>query len=460
MRPWLEGVAAAIAFAWAGAAVAAEPAPPTLYDALGSPSDWIVSGTFRVRDEAIADQFRPAPVPRSDHFLSFRTTLFAEYTHGPVHLGAELFDSRGYGQRPGSSVGTTEVNAVELGQAYVAVDLGEGAGTAAPGRVTVGRFTMDDGSRRLIARNQFRNTINAFTGARLDWREGEGAVRLFWTMPQIRQPDDVQGVRDNVVRWDRETTDLQFFGGSYTRQGVLGGSLEVYGYGLAERDSPRLATRNRRLFTPGVRLYRAPKAGRLDYDLEGIYQTGHARASTRPTDLADLSVSAGFVHAEAGRSFAAPWSPRLAVQYDQASGDKGRPGRFSRFDTLFGARRGEYGPTSLWGPVQRANLHSPAVRLEVTPDSRWDGFVAVRGLWLDQPTDSFAATGVRDPRGLSGTYAGTQVEGRARYWLMPKFARLEGGAAWLDKGRFLKTAPNAPKDGNPAYGYVELDLSF
>lgn len=459
MRGMVPGLAGLVGLATAGAAVAAEP-PPTLYEAVGAPSDWRISGTFRVRDEAIVDQFRPAPAAASDHFLSFRTTLFAEYHPGPVHLGSELFDSRGYNQRVGSSVGTSEVNALELGQAYVALDLGRAGGKAAPGLLTLGRFTMDDGSRRLIARNQFRNTINAFTGARLDWRGRDDAIRIFWTMPQVRLPDGAAAIRDNKVRGDRESSDLQFFGGAYTRQEVLGGSLEVYGFGLTERDSPRLATRNRRLLTPGFRLYRAPRAGLADYELEAIYQFGRERGSTRATDLTDLKVSAWFVHAEAGRSFRAPWSPRVALQYDQASGDRGKAGKFGRFDTLFGARRGEYGPTSLWGAVQRANLRSPALRLEVAPDPRWDAFVALRGLWLDSATDSFAATGVRDPTGRSGRFAGEQVEGRLRYWVVPKVARLEGGAAWLGKGRVLTDAPNAPKTGDSRYGYLSLEFSF
>jgi hypothetical protein len=446
----------------AGRALAAEPdRPPTLYSALGSPDGWTISGSFRVREEAIDGQFRPAPAPTNDHFLSLRTTLFAERHAGPVRIGAEVFDSRGYQERPNSTVGTTEIDALELTQAYVAVDLGQAGGAAQPpATLTVGRFTMNAGSRRLIARNEFRNTTNSFTGARLEWRDGDNAGRVFWTMPQVREPADTDGIQDNVIQWDRESPDLQFFGGSYTRKGVLGGSLEAYGYGLVERDSQRLATRNRRLFTPGVRLVRQPKAGRFDYEVEGIYQTGHERGSTRPTDLSDLQVRAYFVHAEAGRTFQAAWSPRLVLQYDQASGDKGERGKYTRFDTLFGARRGEYGPTSLWGAVQRANLRSPAIRLEVKPDRRWDGFVAVRGLWLDSLTDSFAATGVRDPKGASGRFAGEQVEGRVRYWVVPGFARLEGGAAWLGKGRFLKDAPNAPADGDGRYGYVDLTLSF
>lgn len=439
----------------AGRAAAADEPRPTLYGLLGSPDGWKISGSFRVRDEAVADQFRPAPAPQSDHLLSLRSTLFAEYDAASWRIGAEVFDSRGYAQRRNSSAGTTEVDALELSQAYVSVDAGGRDST-----ITAGRFTMDDGSRRLVARNQFRNTTNAFTGVRYDWKGQAGALRLFWVMPQVREPDGVQAIRDNDIRWDRESPDLQFYGGSYTWPRVLGGSLEVYGYGLIERDSARVATRNRRLFTSGVRLYRALKAGQFDYEGEGIYQTGRERGSTRANDLTDLDVAAWFVHLEAGRSFVAPWSPRVAVQYDQASGDEGKAGKFTRFDTLFGARRGDLGPTSLWGPVQRANLSSSSIRLEVTPDKRWDGFVAWRGLWLDNPRDSFASTGVRDITGRSGRHAGDQIEARVRYWVIPKAVRLEGGAAWLFKGRFLEAAPNAPKNGDSRYGYVDLTFTF
>ena len=431
-----------------------------LHELVGSPDNLKLSGTFRVRLEGVDDQFRPAPAAQNDALLSFRTTLFAEYDASPVKIGAELFDSRGYLEKSNSSVGTGEVNALELGQAYVGLDLGRVFGKSTTTSLTAGRFTMDLGSRRLVARNQFRNTINSFTGVRLDWQDaGKDSLRLFWTMPQYRLPDETGRIQDNGVQWDRESTDLQFFGGSFTKAGVFGGTMELYGYGLTERDSPGYQTRNRRLFTPGVRFARAAKPGRFDYDMEGIYQTGHARATASAADLTDLDVSAYFVHAEVGRSFATPWSPRVAVQYDRAQGD-GPGGSYNRFDTLFGARRGEYGPTSLYGAVQRANLSSPGVRLEVTPDKRWDGFVAYRALWLDNAADSFAATGIRDATSRSGTFAGHQVEARARYWLVPRIARLDGGAAYLLKGSFLKDAPNAPADGDTRYGYIDLTFAF
>lgn len=436
------------------------PADTPLPEAVGAPDNLKLSGTFRIRIEGIDNQFRPARIAESDAFVSMRTTLFAEYDAHPVKIGAELFDSRGYVEKKTSSVGTTEINAFELGQAYIGADLGNALGKGTTSSLTVGRFTMDIGSRRLVARNQFRNTINSFTGVRFDWQDaGKDTLRLFWTMPQYRLPDQTAQIQDNDVKWDRESTDLQVFGGSFSKAGVFGGTLEIYGYGLTERDSPKLQTRNRHLFTPGVRLARGAKPGRFDYDFEGICQTGHERATTGAADRTDLDVSAYFVHAEVGRSFTGSWSPRVALQYDRASGD-GPSSSYNRFDTLFGARRGEYGPTSLYGAVQRANLSSPGVRLEVTPDKRWDGFVAYRALWLENATDSFASTGVRDRTGRSGTFAGHQVEARVRYWVIPKIARLDGGVAYLFKGSFLQNAPNAPDDGDTRYGYLDLTFSF
>lgn len=459
MKVSLLAIAAAATLA-SGCAYAAD-GPGTLYEALGSPDNWKISGSIRARMEGLSDQFRPAPAPHEDQFLSFRTNLFAEYDAGPLRIGGELFDSRGYLEKKTSTVGTTEINAFELGQAYLGFDIGDRLGAGTTSDLTVGRFTMDDGSRRLVARNQFRNTINAFTGARFQLQDkAKDKLVLFWTMPQVRLPDDTSSIQDNQVEWDRESTDLQFFGGSFTKAGVFGGSLEVYGYGLIENDSPHLATRNRHLFTPGVRLARKPRMGLFDYDLEGVYQTGHERGTTSAKDVKNLDVSAYFIHLEVGRTFDMAWSPRIALQYDLASGDGSNPNTYNRFDTLFGARRGEYGPTSLWGAVQRSNLNSPAIRLEVTPSKRWDGFMAIRPLWLQSATDSFANTGVRDASGHSGKYAGEQLEGRARLWIVPGQLRLETGAAWLFKSGFLKDAPNAPDDGNSKYGYVDLTYSF
>ena len=77
--------------------------------------------------------------------------------------------------------------------------------------------------------------------------------------------------------------------------------------------------------------------------------------------------------------------------------------------------------------MQRSNLISPGVRLEVTPSPRWDAFVTYRPLFLASATDSFATTGVRDRTGRSGNFAGQQIETRLRYWAIPDAMLLDTG---------------------------------
>ena len=328
----------------------------SLYDALGRPDNLTVRGMFRARGEGLANQFRPATFARDDYLASFFTDIFAEYNLGTVKIGAELFDSRGYFEPRNSAVSTTDVDALQLGQAYLNVDLSDALQDGSRSSLTAGRFTKDIGSRRLVARKLYRNTMNSFTGLSYDWKgTNKDQMTLLWTMPQTRLPDDTRGIHNNTIEFDLESPDLQLFGGSYTFAKVFGGTLEVYGYGLYEQDTgttgpQSVQTRNRRLFTPGVRLARGRKPGELDYDFEAIYQTGLARETTAITDTRDLHVSAFFVHGEAGYTFAAPWQPRVALQYDHASGDSNNPNTFTRFDTLYGVRR-EYNPLALYGPI-------------------------------------------------------------------------------------------------------------
>ncbi|WP_165356500.1 alginate export family protein [Sphingosinicella sp. BN140058] len=412
-----------------------------------------IEGSVRARLEAIDGQFRAGAANGGALFL--RTQLRAEYDAGPIRIGGEIQDARVYFERQPSSIGTTEVDTFEPIQAYVVGELG------AKTELQVGRMTMDLGSRRLVSRQNFRNSTNAFTGVRFDWRPAKGdALTLFWTMPHDRLPNDSDGIRDNEFALNRERVDQQLFGAHSVKSKLFKtASLETYLYRLTERDGANFSTRNRHLWTGGFRILKPARAKAFDFELEAIGQRGTTRASTSAADRADLNVKAYFVHVAVGHTFAAAWSPRLVVSYDRASGDGGGRG-YGRFDTLFGARVFEYGPSSLYGPIGRANLNSPELRLEVKPNKRWDGYVAGRPLWLESATDTFASTGLRDARGTSGRYAGTQFDARARYWLTPDRVRIAAGAAVLAKGRFLEDAPGSPSNGNTHFGYVEVTYGF
>jgi len=439
----------------ATAGVAQDEGGNPLHAAVGAPDDLTIHGSIRPRIEAIDGQFRPDTAPE-DELFSIRTALAVEWRPGNFRIGGELWDVRGYAQNRDSSVRTGEVNAFEPIQAYVGYDLDDGETS-----VTAGRFTQDIGARRFMARQRFRNSTNTFTGAKVNWTDDTGnSAILFWTMAQRILPNDAARIRDNEVVLDHFGTDLQFFGAVLTKDdAIAGGQLEIEGFALLEDDTQRFATTNRQLFTPAIRLSRAPSSGMLDWDVEAAYQTGTARRTDAPSDTQDLRVSAYFLHAGLGYTFAVDWSPRILLAYDLASGDGGDGQRLTRFDTLFGARR-ELGPTDLYGLLQRANLISPEIRLLAQPGPRLDGYVSVRPAWLEDRRDSFAASGVQDASGNSGRYAGTQVEALARYAIVPSLIDLEAGGVYLAKGRFLTEAPNAPSTGDTVYGYANVTFSF
>lgn len=442
-------------------ACAGEAKPGLLYQMLGTPEGWTITGSARVRIEGIEGQYRPK-VSGQDQMLSFRTALFVERDTGPVRIGAELMDGRAYLEGNNSSVGAGDVNTLEFIQAYLGFDFGAALGKGSTSSLTVGRLTQNIGSQRLVAKNElFPNTENSLTGAAFDWRNAaHDSLRLFWGMPTIHLPSDAQGVHHNRVQWDRQSLDVQFFGGSFTKGKVFGGTMEIYGYGLIERDAPRFATRNRRLFTPGIRFARAPKRGTFDYDAEFAYQTGQVRATTAASDTRDLDVSAYLVHLGMGRSFAGAWAPRLSIALDHASGDRGRPGSYGRFDGLYGSRRIEFGPSGLYGAISRSNFTSPEARVEVVPAKRWDALMAYRPIWLDTIHDGFSGLDLRDPTGTRGRFAGHQVEARVRYWVVPKLARLDTGFAYLAKGRLLREAANVRSREDTRYGYADLTFTF
>lgn len=422
-------------------------------------SGWTISGTSRLRYEVIDGQTRPGANARDD-LINLRTTVLAEYRSGRLRLAGELYDSRVWEAKAGTPVTTNEVNALELVQAYAALDFPEGFGPGSAATVQAGRFTLNLGSRRLVAADDYRNTTNGYTGVRLDgqWRNGIKATAIY-LLPQVRLPDDTPSILENQAEWDRESDDLRLWGGQIS--GKLpgpAGVLEASWYHLEERDRPDLATRNRSLNSYGLRLIRDPAPGRWDHEIEVIAQTGTIRASLAPTAPV-LDVAAGFAHLEAGYSFEGPWKARLAAEFDYASGDD-NGGRYGRFDTLFGMRRGDLAPAGLYNAIGRTNLITPALRLEIAPSKRWDAFVAYRGLWLASEEDAFSTTGVRDVTGSSGSFAGTQLESRVRYWLVPKTLRLEVNAVLLDKRRFLTTAPNTPTGRDSLYVSLNITAAF
>jgi hypothetical protein len=435
-------------------AKSAAPKPFRLDDALGTP-DWLrISGEVRLREEWIDGQFRAAnTLDHSDLVLVSRSILRADLDFETVDARIELLDARIFGEGTGSVVDSTIVNPIDVLEAFLDIDLGQlGDGSH---RLRLGRETVDLGNRRLMARNRYRNTINAFDAIDWEWKDAAGqSLRAFWSLPVKRRPRDAASLRDHEVALDQQDLDQRFYGAYWTTELSEGTSLDLYLFGLDDRGQ---GVRRRSLWTPGLRLERKPARGRSDYEVEMALQFGESQATgTGPL----LDHFAWFARASFGHTLDVEWSPRFAMAIDYATGDSDpSDGDNGRFDTLYGARRFEYGPTVLWGAIARSNLLSGEFRFESRPSKSLRAMAALRTVWLAAERDTWTTAGVRDPSGAADSHVGEQLEIVLDYELLPKNLRFLLGGAYLWAGDFQESAPNG-RGRDTAYAFAEMTLSF
>lgn len=333
--------------------------------------------------------------------VSLQSTLFIEADFGRIRIGGELLDARSYYPVTASyscnvsclsPFATT--NAVEPLQAYVTVDLGNES------ELTAGRFTMDLGSGRLIARSDFRNTLQSFHGVKAQLPVARhGQLSFFYTLPYSRQIED-----HNEISYDKPVAKFHFLGAHYESESAIEGAIaEAYLFGTVGRISASSASfPEQAQLTPGARVYRSPKAGVFDFEVEAAAQ------------LTINGPSSGqyfgyFAHIEGGKTFNNRWNLRTALLFDVATGSDNElrqdivtaqacteipfcnniygpegPIPYSgdhvllsisrnnpaEFNSLFGALDGDFGPEGLFGALPRRDIISPAIRLEAEPTSR------------------------------------------------------------------------------------------
>ena len=440
------------------------PATPwNIHDAAGLP-DWLkLAVQHRTRFENIDDTFVKNGSD-GDQVLAFRTQVFLEAAFQQFRVGAEFIDSRIDLNDAGTPANTTLVNGMELLQGYLAWQTHDFFNTGLDAEVKFGRQTIDIGSRRLVARNRYRNTINSFNG--IDFivqSQGNWQWRNFAVLPVSRLPNDQESIRDGQAEFDEENFKVIFAGSFFTISHLpLDSTGELYFFQLSEEDTANTPSKNRNLSTPGMRWFREPKINQINFELETALQTGTSHDSSAATNKTKLDHFAYFGHAAIGYTFDLPWSPLLMLQYDYASGDNDpNDGKNGRFETLFGARRFEFGPTGIWGAFARANINTPGIRLQFKPMPNLSGFIAHRAYWLAEKRDMWVGSNLRDTSGQSGSYIGQQVEARLKWEAVPKLVTLETGWAHLFKGEFAKNAPGSPADKSDTdYFYAQTSLSF
>lgn len=433
----------------------AQDAPWRLDTALDGPGWLSLTGSYRLRYEHMDNTFRVVG-PDEDELLVSRLRLHARASGERFYGGVEIEDARAWLHRDLTPVGIDDVNVLEPLRVYA----GYRTETL---DVQVGRMTMDVGSRRFVARNRTRNTTNAFTGINALWKlPGGRGVQAFLSMPVARLPNNLERdrLRNNEFELDQEHSD-RIFWGLYLSGMRFSSGIDADGYlfGIHEKDRPLVPTRNRDFLTAGLRVRKATETWAFEF--ESAFQSGTTRATLLPSDVTDLDHRAWFAHAELSSDLQGRWEPNLIVRLDYVSGDKDPDdGEFNRFDTLFGARRWEFGVTGLYGVLARSNIVSPGLGIRMKPRPAFDVRVDYRPAWLASDRDFLPTALLRDRDGNSGSFIGHQLEARMR-WVPPSGnLSVDLSTAYLRKGEFLGNAPSAPPGDHVFYWYFGTSLTF
>lgn len=329
-----------------------------------------------------------------------------------------------------------DVNRQEIIQAIAELHFKDALGPDRPLRLQAGRMAFEYTDRRLLARNEWRNTTNNFQGFRaiLGQQSNDWQVDFLALKPvnrRVDEPDDAvhnqwfYGVVGDWRRWSDVVTLQPYY--LLLKQQDLGGATA------------------REIHTAGLRAYGATGKTGFDWDLQGILQFG----DDGPRDHRAQAATA-----EVGYLFEHDWKPRVGFFLGYASGDKDpNDGSDERFDRLFGFAR----PWSSNDYIQFENILTPKTRVEFQPakdvrvDLGWSWY------WLASDTDRWsAANNLRDPSGQSGSYMGNEFDIRLRF-KVGQHTDVAIGYAYFAPGDFTK---DVGRNNDTDFFYVEIAPRF
>jgi hypothetical protein len=326
--------------------------------------NWLDVGMeARLRSEYNENDFRKT-TDKVDEPFSLRTRLFAAVKNkfDPIRATFEFQDSRRYNYQYPSA--NTEVNKTEFiqgyGELYFKDALGvDDLGNERPLSLRAGRMAFELTDKRLIARNEYRNTTNNFQGYRAvlgqlnsDW---QGTLFAFNPIIRFTEQADIAnkaqrfyGAAFDIRKWSNVVTLQPYY---YLLQ-QNGSQLKYTSTGAPATAADKT---DRNISTGGLRAYGIVSNTGIDWDLSYIKQWGNDGGKVQ--DAYDYD-------AEAGYTFAHAWKPRVMAYRGYASGDKNpNDNKSQRFERLFGFFR----PLSHSNLIVMENFQANKLRGEFNP---------------------------------------------------------------------------------------------
>ena len=400
----------------------------------------------------------------------------------PFRFALEIQDSRTNRGGYIHEFETRDTNDLHILQGYLELNFKETffgkdpLGNDRPIWIRAGRHAWEAGDRRLIARNEWRNTTNNFYGLRANI----GDKKNDWQL-ELHAVNPVQRVADGEDKTDKSQ---EFYGAILNYRGWSDIVTFEPSYFLLKQDGNKVtlnaatglqqSTANRvdrEIHTALFRAYGVIPSTQFDFD--GAYNKQWGKVQREVTfnqaDYIEVDHDAHAYNIEIGYNVKHPWKPRVSTFYGMATGDRGQSNDttpMERFERLFGFAR----PWSNDDYIQMENIRTNKVRLEFDPKiSFLDNVKVDTGFsWyrLDSATDRWNAGGdVRDASGQSGRDLGKEYDLRVRFPIN-QYASLNLGYAYFWGGNFV-TSPatfRAPgletpnRSSESEFFYAELTL--
>lgn len=414
------------------------------------------------RIEFLDGQFRRSNNGSSDQLFTSRFLMDGQYRNDFFKLNFEIADTRQALADDGSPVNSRTVGALDLQQLYATWRWDDVIAGSDDIELRLGRQTLNLEARRLMSRT-ISVEPNSFTGVSADLlRENGDRWKAFHFAQVIRFPNNRADIIDNKIQWNEESKGARISGLFATLPNVFPDlRSEFYVFHLVEKDTGDEQYADLALTTFGTRIYKPAQVRQFDFEVQTAWQVGESRATSSSSDTRDLDHRAAFYHVEAGYTFDSPLEPRAQILYDYASGDDDPfDSENNRFDTLFGARRADFGQTSIYGPFWRTNVSTVGARVALTFNENLSLTATLRDFDLASNRDSWGGTGWRDPTGNSGTELGQQLETRLRWNAIPGNLAVDSGFTWLSAGEFAETVSVGQTPSMTHYAYLQTQLSF
>jgi hypothetical protein len=330
---------------------------------------------------------------RGDRYLIQRAQVHADARFGG-HWQAfvQLEDARAYGKR---NLTAADRNAVDLRLAFLAYVHVFDAGTF---KARVGRQEFAFDLQRFVSLRDGPNVRQAFDAIWADWETGRWRFIGLLTQPvQYKDASHFDDTSDRHLRFHMLRVER-----------LIDGKHELSAYAaIYQRDNARFIDAAGRESRSVFDTRYAGSASGIDWDLEAMAQRG---------SVGGKRIRAWAIGTRGGYTFAPlPWTPRLGLQLDAASGDRHRgDGTLGTFNPLF--PNGYY--VTLAGYTGYANFIHFKPSITVKPAAGLSLTAALGLQWRQTTGDAvYAQPNIPVPNtaGHGGRRTGTYGQLRADY---------------------------------------------